>query len=84
MNLMMDADLKTVAEFMQSHIAADRLVQVADRLAALAPVLWGEGKALALVSDPIVAVHRPGVANESVPAVGCVADGFVAAVDSRR
>lgn len=85
MTLTMDADLKTVAEFMQAHIPADRLVQVADRLAAIAPVLWGDAKALALVSDPIVpAVRRPAAANGSPPAVGCAVDGFVAAADSRH
>lgn len=41
MNLEIDADVKSVAEFMQRHIAASRLVPVANAVRALAPTLWG-------------------------------------------
>lgn len=40
--LQMDADLKRVMEFMQSNVAASKLVSLAQALAAVAPVLWGQ------------------------------------------
>lgn len=39
--VVMDADLKKVCEFMQRNIAADRLVSVAENVEAMAPILWG-------------------------------------------
>ncbi|MCP1243047.1 hypothetical protein [Acetobacter lambici] len=39
--VVMDADLKKVCEFMQRNIAADRLVSVAENVGAMAPILWG-------------------------------------------
>ena len=41
MDLVIDSDVKAVAEFMQSHFAASRLVSVAQAMARLAPILWG-------------------------------------------
>lgn len=41
MELEIDEDVKAVAEFMQTNIAASRLTGVASSLSALAPVLWG-------------------------------------------
>jgi hypothetical protein len=41
MNLEIDPDVKAVAEFMQSNVAADRLERVADAIGKLAPLLWG-------------------------------------------
>jgi hypothetical protein len=40
-SMIVDDDVKAVAEFMQGRIAASRLVAVADGLAAMAPLLWG-------------------------------------------
>jgi alpha-beta hydrolase superfamily lysophospholipase len=58
MNLAIDDDVKSVAEFMQSTIPAARLHSVAESVGALAPLLWGhfpaeEVRAIALVSPPI-------------------------------
>ena len=41
MNLVADTDVLAVAEFMQTQIAASRLVAVANGVAAIAPILWG-------------------------------------------
>ena len=41
MHLTMDSDLQAVAQFMQEHIPAARLVNVAAGMAGLAPLLWG-------------------------------------------
>jgi hypothetical protein len=58
MILEMDEDLKTIAEFMQSDIPAEKLVGVAAAMSALAPSLWGHyGQdgiiAIRLLSDTI-------------------------------
>jgi hypothetical protein len=39
--LIIDSDVKDVAEFMQSNMPAAKLVSVASAMAALAPILWG-------------------------------------------
>ena len=39
--ILIDADVQAVAEFMQTRMAAHRLVGVASEIAALAPVIWG-------------------------------------------
>ena len=41
MELVIDPDVKTVAEFMQCRFSAARLVAVANGLASIAPLLWG-------------------------------------------
>lgn len=40
MELVLDPDVKMVAEFMQSRIAASKLVGTADGIAQLARLLW--------------------------------------------
>jgi hypothetical protein len=42
MILEMDNDLQRVAEFMQAHFPAIKLVRLATCLAGLAPCLWGK------------------------------------------
>lgn len=42
MELRMDADLQSVAEFMQSNLPAAKLLHVAKSLAEVAPLLWGD------------------------------------------
>ena len=42
MELVIDPDVKAVAEFMQSTLAAARLVPVAKAVSELAPLLWGK------------------------------------------
>jgi len=55
MKLELDADIQELAEHMQRTIPADRLVQVAAAIAALAPALWGESAPLRFLSPPITA-----------------------------
>ncbi len=40
--LEVDSDVLAVVAFLQTHVAASRLVAVADGLAAIAPLLWGK------------------------------------------
>jgi hypothetical protein len=40
MELRMDADLQSVAEFMQANLPAAKLVSVADSLSTVARLLW--------------------------------------------
>ncbi len=41
MILELDDDVRRVAEYMQSHVAATRLVSVSLAVSELAPILWG-------------------------------------------
>jgi hypothetical protein len=41
MKVVMDEDVKRVAEFMQENVPADRLAAVARGVGQLAPILWG-------------------------------------------
>lgn len=41
-NLSMDADVKAVLEFMQSNMSTSKLVGVAQAVAAVATVAWGQ------------------------------------------
>lgn len=69
-SLVADQDVQAVAEFMQTRIAAGRLVSVADRLAAMAPLLWGHYEAesvtaLRLTPPPIsVEPETPAASSE--------------------
>jgi hypothetical protein len=51
MNLQLDKDVRAVAEFMESNIAAVRLVSVANCVSAVASALWGHHK-----SEPVTAL----------------------------
>jgi hypothetical protein len=56
--VVLDEDVRAVAEFMLARVAASRLVAVADGLATIAPLLWGSYQAeavqvLRLMSAPI-------------------------------
>lgn len=58
MEVRIDPDVKSVAEFMQRNVEASRLVGVASCLAGLAPLLWGDYRAesvsaLRLAESPI-------------------------------
>lgn len=63
MELRIDSDVKSVAEFMQRNVATSRLVAVAESIGRLAPILWGgyekEGIAALLLREdsPINAAH---------------------------
>jgi hypothetical protein len=72
--LLLESDLVRVAEFMERTIAADRLSYVADRLPALARLIWSDERCAHL--------ERPGItsamqlaASESFPAPQCAGDG---------
>jgi hypothetical protein len=85
MNLELDEDLRSLAEYMQCHIAAEKLVAVAQGLAALAPLLWGHHDRrsitpLALRNEPISACdpHTRSASSELSPGFsGHVGDRFV-------
>jgi hypothetical protein len=64
MELLIDPDVKAVAEFMQFRLPAVRLVSVARAVSAVAPLLWGhyeseELQALQLVSAPPISSDGP-------------------------
>jgi hypothetical protein len=42
MELLIDEDVRLVAEFMQSSLPASKLVSVAEGIRHLAPLLWGQ------------------------------------------
>jgi hypothetical protein len=71
MNLVLDADVRAVAEFMQCNIVAMRLVPVVKALSEIAPILWGhyqpeEKPVLRLAHVPIKVgvAHTQSSANE--------------------
>jgi hypothetical protein len=88
MNIAIDPDVLAVTEFLQARIPARRLVGVAEAVATLAPILWGQHapepvQALRLNAEPIAAVVRtPKASNESGPAGDCAGDGSAEGVDS--
>lgn len=64
MNLAMDPDVQSVAEFMQRNLSADRLVDVCRSLALLSEPLWGHypkamAPAIQLEAQPISALQPP-------------------------
>jgi len=70
MEIIIDPDVKAVAEFMQAKIEARRLCGVAESLRAIAPLLWGRyGQdqivGLALEAEPITCALRS-TSTESV------------------
>ena len=42
MELIIDPDVRAVAEFMQGSMPAAKLVEVAAAVASMAPILWGQ------------------------------------------
>ncbi len=73
MELMIDDDVRAVAEFMQQRVAAARLVPVAEGIAKVASLLWGrytpeDVRVLRLEHPPIACEpHRQPVSIESGP-----------------
>lgn len=61
MELEIDPDVKAVAEFMQSRMAASKLVPVATAIGQLAPILWGHHS-----TEEISALQFRGAAPTSV------------------
>ncbi len=88
MELTIDPDVKSVAEFMQSSLPAARLVSVAHAISSLAPILWGRYDAESV--DALYLAHpqpsingsaiSPRAANEWALPTGA-GDGLVAAKD---
>jgi hypothetical protein len=65
MNVSLHPDVQRVAEYMQREISADRLVSVAQSLAAVAPLLWSCYHA----TDqelPILRLSEPSIASLAV------------------
>jgi hypothetical protein len=69
MTLMMDDDVRIVAEFMQATVPAAKLRLVAKSINALAPILWDsspeEVRAIALIASPI-SRHDPHIQPSSI------------------
>lgn len=80
MTLEMDSDVKKVMEFMQTNMAADRLIGVAAAVGNLAPILWGryghEEVHPLLFRYPSL----QSAASGSIPAGGCADGGSGAAI----
>jgi hypothetical protein len=89
MEIEIDPDTKAVAGFMQSNIAASRLVGVAEGIARLAPLLWGryapeKVETLALAHRQVMngSETSPPAANVSASDCSDAGDGFVGEVDA--
>jgi hypothetical protein len=88
MEVVIDPDVKAVAEFMQSRIETRKLVGVAESLWVIAPMLWGHYnrapvKGIELVAKPIRS-EPLSIASESPLEQSCVGDGLVGATAHRR
>ncbi len=80
MEIIIDPDVKAVAEFMQARIEARKLVGVAEGLRAVAPLLWGRYQqepitAMALEPEDILTCGSRPTASELPPARKCAGDG---------
>lgn len=85
MKLIIDPDVKAVAEFMQGNMSASKLVSVASAIAALAPILWGRFEPEGIAALQLQHVNGPGAARTQPGAISQVSsagadDGFAAAV----
>jgi len=83
MEVVIDPDVKAVAEFMQSKIEARKLVGVADSLRAIAPILWGQYgdspvQGIELLNEPITCESQS-VSIESALPEAHADDGFAEA-----
>jgi hypothetical protein len=59
MPIIVDDDLRTVAEYMQANVPAAKLVATADALSAVAPLLWGRYERQAVVPLGLTLGHDP-------------------------
>ena len=86
MGIELDSDLEKVMQFMESNIQADKLVPIANTIAALAPVLWADLTPLLesrMVS--LTSVSRRGqlsIATQSALGRPCAGDGSAAETDT--
>ena len=69
MELIIDDDVKSVAEFMQSCSPATKLVSVAEAVANIAPILWGqyESQAISALRLAPLPITNPRVKKVSFP-----------------
>jgi len=83
MEVVIDPDVKAVAEFMQSRIETRKLVGVAESLRAVAPILWGHYDHVPVRGIEIRSETLP-AASELPLEQGCVGDDFAAAAANCR
>jgi hypothetical protein len=87
MEISVDADVKTVLEFMERNVAADKLLRVAAAVGALAPILWSELTPLqrspVLSLSPECSHEQRLIATQSRLAEPCAGDDSVVAADSQ-
>lgn len=79
MELRMDADLQSVAEFMERNLPASKLVSVAEELPKMARLLWARYPQEPVVglelSEPRFTSGLQPSATESFPALACAGGG---------
>jgi hypothetical protein len=88
MEVVIDPDVKAVAEFMQSRIETRKLMGVAESLRVIAPLLWGHYehapvRSIELASLPITS-ERLLVASESPLGHTCAGGGFAVAAATNK
>jgi hypothetical protein len=90
MDLVIDPDVRAVAEFMQSKMPTSKLVGIADGIARIAPTLWGrympESVSVLMLSHPQPSASesvtsRPTATGSAPDSLGVGGD-FVVAVDA--
>jgi hypothetical protein len=64
MNVVMAPDVQLIAEFMQSNLTTDRLVEVSKSLSSLSEVLWGHYPRIAA---PAVQLRLPPLSESMQP-----------------
>ncbi len=82
MELQIDGDLQSVAEFMQKNIPAAKLLSVAEDLPKIGRLLWArypQEPSLGLMLSELTLTNglQPN-ANECAPGMHCAGDGSVA------
>src|SRR5262249_13461751 len=72
--LVLDEYVASVVEFMEGSLPADQLQRVAERLPALARVIWATDRSATVEYCPLSHDLQPS-ASEYALAAGCVGDG---------
>ena len=80
--LVLEDDVVRVAEFMERTIAADRLSYVADRLPALARLIWSQERCAHLERPPMSVM--PPSASESGLVPPCAGDDSAVVADIQQ
>ena len=79
--LVLDENVAKVVEFMERTVPADRLVNVAQRLPAIARVLWSEDRCAATYKEPLSRAIQS-AANESDLALHCAGGDSAVVADA--